>query len=334
MVPPHAPLSAAPAHRSLQMMRLRIGGPLKRLQRNGGGAPQQQAGDAGTCGASGAPDASNGSNRGAPDGQAAARPPRPPVAASGEPPSAWAALERLRQLASQLAPREGSGREEEGDARLVSIGGHEWEASGAGGAGEVLIECSSDFDAALHPVAMRLRRVRLLGLEGAGKTSLFGALLGDAEHASGAGGSGGGGVLPDMDYQEGVAAGVGYIDAAGVNLQDLHGEALQLRRELAPGGGAAMHAWTSSSSSTTSRTRSRACGPRSPPPPPRCRFPRASAPACGGSSHPSSRRRAATPRRLPLAMWQVRWKHLVQQAMLGRALRRRPAPRPPRSPSS
>lgn len=98
------------------------------------------------------------------------------------------------------------------------------------GLGEVTIFCSTDFMTTSREVAMRLRRVRLLGFEGAGKTSLYFALLGGEgmmlAHNFG-------GMLPDMDWREGVVGGVSYIDGPGVNLQDLPGDAQRLHKELA-----------------------------------------------------------------------------------------------------
>lgn len=98
------------------------------------------------------------------------------------------------------------------------------------GLGEVTIFCSTDFMTTSKEVAMRLRRVRLLGFEGAGKTSLYFALLGGEgmmlAHNFG-------GMLPDMDWREGVLGGVSYIDGPGVNLQDLPGDAQRLHKELA-----------------------------------------------------------------------------------------------------
>jgi pimeloyl-ACP methyl ester carboxylesterase len=97
------------------------------------------------------------------------------------------------------------------------------------GLGEVTIFCSTDFMTASREVAMRLRRVRLLGFEGAGKTSLYFALLGGEGMMLG---HNFGGMLPDMDWREGVVGGVSYVDAPGVNLQDLPGDAERLQKEL------------------------------------------------------------------------------------------------------
>jgi hypothetical protein len=41
-----------------------------------------------------------------------------------------------------------------------------------------------------------------------------------------------GGVLPDLDFREGVANGINYVATAGVNLQDLVKEAEELRQEV------------------------------------------------------------------------------------------------------
>lgn len=94
---------------------------------------------------------------------------------------------------------------------------------------EVAIHCSSDFMTASKKVVLRLRRVRLLGLEGAGKTSLYYALLGQGR---GTMFSVSDGIFPDVDRREGVAEGLAFVDPAGVNLQDLAGEVDQLKQEL------------------------------------------------------------------------------------------------------
>ena len=96
------------------------------------------------------------------------------------------------------------------------------------GLGKVTIFCSTDFMTTSREVAMRLRRVRLLGFEGAGKTLLYFALLGGegmtlADNF--------GGMLPDMDWR-GVVGGVSYIYGPGVNLQDLPRDAQRLQRPL------------------------------------------------------------------------------------------------------
>jgi hypothetical protein len=119
-----------------------------------------------------------------------------------------------------------------GSGSLVSICEDD---AGAGtcavqGLGEVIVSCSTDFVTDTRKVAVRVRRVRLLGFEGAGKTSLYFALLGTGGTTIS---NSNGGVLPDMDWREGVVGGVSYVDAPGVNLQDLPWEAEQLKQELA-----------------------------------------------------------------------------------------------------
>jgi len=97
---------------------------------------------------------------------------------------------------------------------------------------QVMIHCTSDFMAASKKVYMRTRCIRLVGLEGAGKTSLFSALLGQVR---GIPSSRYQRIPPDTEWQEGVARGICFIDPAGVNLQDLPGEATQLKKELSIG---------------------------------------------------------------------------------------------------
>eukprot|EP01018_Ginkgo_biloba_P014075 Gb_23377 [translate_table: standard] len=110
-------------------------------------------------------------------------------------------------------------------------------SSGAGnyqveGLSEVTVHCTSDFVTVSKEVCMRLRRVRLLGLEGAGKTSLFYAMLGQGRGTTAIRNEG---ILPGADWQEGVAGGICFIDAAGVNLQESPGEVTQLKQELSVG---------------------------------------------------------------------------------------------------
>lgn len=91
------------------------------------------------------------------------------------------------------------------------------------------IFCTSDFSTVSKEVHVRTRRVRLLGFEGAGKTSLFKAILGQGKltahsdidnlHLEG-------------DVQEGIAGGLCYSDSPGVNLQELTAEASRFRDEL------------------------------------------------------------------------------------------------------
>ncbi|KAH9331782.1 hypothetical protein KI387_003890, partial [Taxus chinensis] len=108
------------------------------------------------------------------------------------------------------------------------------EAANYKGLNEVVVHCSSDFVTTSKKACMRIRRVRLLGLEGAGKTSLYCALLGRARETTNFKYEG---ILPDTDYQESVAGGISIIDSAGVNLQDLPGEVTRLKQELSFGAG-------------------------------------------------------------------------------------------------
>lgn len=105
-------------------------------------------------------------------------------------------------------------------------------ASDCQGAKEVVIHCTSDFMAASKKVHLRTRCIRLVGLEGAGKTSLFSALLGQAR---GIPSSRYENLPPDTEWQEGAARGICFIDPAGANLQDLPGEATRLKKELSIG---------------------------------------------------------------------------------------------------
>ncbi|XP_077226718.1 lipase class 3 family protein [Tasmannia lanceolata] len=89
--------------------------------------------------------------------------------------------------------------------------------------------CSSDFVTVSKEVYVRTRRVRLVGLEGAGKTSLFNAILGKCRLATPISLET---MYPDMNAQEGIAGGLCYIDSVGVNLQELHLEATRFRDEL------------------------------------------------------------------------------------------------------
>lgn len=97
---------------------------------------------------------------------------------------------------------------------------------------EVTIHCASDFMAVSKEVSIRLRRVRLLGRKGAGKTALFYALLGQGRGTAAINHEG---ILPDTESHEGVAGGVCYIDSTGLNVQELHGEVVKLKQELSAG---------------------------------------------------------------------------------------------------
>ncbi|KAL4192790.1 hypothetical protein AMTRI_Chr06g173710 [Amborella trichopoda] len=91
------------------------------------------------------------------------------------------------------------------------------------------IYCTSDFITVSKEVFVRARRVRLLGLEGAGKTSLYNAIMAQSRTSTAFDPQS---VHAIMDPQEGMAGGLYYADSAGVNLQDLHSEVRHLREEL------------------------------------------------------------------------------------------------------
>ncbi|XP_038900212.1 uncharacterized protein LOC120087314 isoform X2 [Benincasa hispida] len=97
------------------------------------------------------------------------------------------------------------------------------------GLGDFFIFCTSDFATIMKEVHVRTRRVRLLGLEGSGKTSLFKAIVSQdrmtpiprIEH-----------LLPAMGAEEAISGGICYCDSPGVNLQELKMEASNFRDEL------------------------------------------------------------------------------------------------------
>ncbi|KAH1130860.1 hypothetical protein J1N35_002238 [Gossypium stocksii] len=94
---------------------------------------------------------------------------------------------------------------------------------------DFFIFCTSDFSTASKEVHVRTRRVRLLGLEGAGKTSLFNAILGKGQltHITNTEN-----LQVESDFQEGIAGGLCYCDSPGVNLQELAIEASRFKDEL------------------------------------------------------------------------------------------------------
>lgn len=94
---------------------------------------------------------------------------------------------------------------------------------------DLYIFCTSDFATVAKEVEVRTRRVRLLGLEGAGKTSLFRAILGQTmlssmTHVEN--------LQIQSDVQDCIVGGVCYSDTVGVNLQELQLEASRFREEL------------------------------------------------------------------------------------------------------
>ncbi|KAK8936211.1 hypothetical protein KSP39_PZI014038 [Platanthera zijinensis] len=91
-----------------------------------------------------------------------------------------------------------------------------------------VVHCTSDFISASQKVHVRVRRVRLLGFEGAGKTSLLRALL-DQSNSRGV-----------TNYEcprlnEYFIDGLHYVDSGGIRMQELHSSATKFREELQKG---------------------------------------------------------------------------------------------------
>ncbi|XP_066321700.1 uncharacterized protein [Miscanthus floridulus] len=94
-----------------------------------------------------------------------------------------------------------------------------------------LIYGTSDFVTVCKKVYIRTRRVRLLGLEGAGKTSLLKAMLGQLKERNSA-------VLECIHvdlHGKGISSGLCYIDSTTVNLQELPLEVGRFKEELSLG---------------------------------------------------------------------------------------------------
>ncbi|CAM8985157.1 unnamed protein product [Rhodiola kirilowii] len=97
------------------------------------------------------------------------------------------------------------------------------------GLNNFVVYCTSDFATVSKKVHVRTRRVKLLGLEGSGKTSLLKAILSqgklpaandiEATHA-------------EANVQEGIIDGLYFSDSSGVNLQELGLEASRFKDEL------------------------------------------------------------------------------------------------------
>ncbi|ONK58779.1 uncharacterized protein A4U43_C09F16560 [Asparagus officinalis] len=95
-----------------------------------------------------------------------------------------------------------------------------------------VIYCTSDFITVSKKVHMRTRRVRLLGLEGAGKTSLLKAISDQDRHRNKVKFEN---IHPEVDTQEAIVGGVCYLDSTGVDLQELQLESTRFRDELQAG---------------------------------------------------------------------------------------------------
>ncbi|CAN6446860.1 unnamed protein product [Victoria cruziana] len=113
--------------------------------------------------------------------------------------------------------------------RLVPGSSSEHGNACSGSINSFTIHCTGDFFTITKEVHVRTRRVRLLGLEGAGKTSLYNAIVRQNQQS---GATDLDAVQSDSNPQEGVAGGLCYSDSVGVNLQDLSSEARHLREEL------------------------------------------------------------------------------------------------------
>lgn len=97
------------------------------------------------------------------------------------------------------------------------------------GLSDFVVYCTSDFSTVSKEVHVRTRRVQLIGLEGAGKTSLLKAILNQGKPSSTTSLEN----FPvDVDLQESIAGGLCYSDSAGVNLQNLNMEVSHFRNEL------------------------------------------------------------------------------------------------------
>ncbi|EYU40651.1 hypothetical protein ABFS82_14G057200 [Erythranthe guttata] len=97
------------------------------------------------------------------------------------------------------------------------------------GLSDFVVFCTTDFSTVAKEVHFRTRRVRLIGLEGAGKTSLLKAILDQGRTTRTTTLE----TFPmDVDLREGIAGGLVYSDSTGVNLQNLNMEASRFRDDL------------------------------------------------------------------------------------------------------
>lgn len=99
----------------------------------------------------------------------------------------------------------------------------------ADGLRDFVVFCTTDFSTVATEVHVRTRRVLLIGLEGAGKTSLLRAVLDQGGTTSTTNVE----TSPlDVELREGIAGGLVFSDSTGVNLQNLNMEVSNFRDEL------------------------------------------------------------------------------------------------------
>ncbi|PKA66130.1 hypothetical protein AXF42_Ash018420 [Apostasia shenzhenica] len=98
--------------------------------------------------------------------------------------------------------------------------------------GDFVVYCTTDFTTVSKKVHVRVRRVRLLGFEGAGKTSLFKAVVNQSRNRKDMSFES---VHAEVDVKEKIIDGLCYLDSEGVNLQELQSEAAKFREELQNG---------------------------------------------------------------------------------------------------
>ncbi|KZV25731.1 hypothetical protein F511_04792 [Dorcoceras hygrometricum] len=97
------------------------------------------------------------------------------------------------------------------------------------GLSDFVVFCTTDFSTVVKEVHVRTRKVRLIGLEGAGKTSLLKSILDQGRTTNNTSLET---FNTDVVVREGVAGGLLYSDSAGLNLQNLNMEASRFRDEL------------------------------------------------------------------------------------------------------
>ncbi|KAK6937870.1 Fungal lipase-like domain [Dillenia turbinata] len=114
-----------------------------------------------------------------------------------------------------------------GESKIGTI--HDGHCVQPEGLANFIIYCISDFNTISKVVQLRTRRVKLIGLEGAGKTSLFKAILGQGKFSSSTKTEN---MLLEDDLGEGIAGGLCYLDSEGVNLQELNTEVSRFKDEL------------------------------------------------------------------------------------------------------